>query len=74
MNLDLDRRHIWHPYAGMSSPPPVSAAARSDGAYVTLEDGTRLVDGISSWWCAAHGHRPASVVPSCAAYAALSPV
>lgn len=62
MNLDFDRRHIWHPYAGISAPPPVSAAARSDGAYVTLEDGTRLVDGISSWWCAAHGHRPASVV------------
>ena len=54
--LALDREHLWHPYA--SAPPgaamiPVSAA---HGVYLELADGRRLLDGMSSWWCAIHGY------------------
>lgn len=35
------------------NPRPVS---HTDGVYLFLEDGARLIDGMSSWWAAAHGH------------------
>ena len=56
MDLATDRANIWHPYASAVNPPPVLGASASDGVSIMLDDGTRLVDGISSWWCAAHGH------------------
>ena len=62
MDLATDRSNIWHPYASAVDPPPVLGADASGGAYIALDDGTRLIDGISSWWCAAHGHSPQSVV------------
>ncbi len=30
---------------------------RAEGVHLTLADGRRVVDGMSSWWCACHGHR-----------------
>ena len=69
MDLSTDRANIWHPYASAVTPPPVLGAETSDGAYITLDDGTRLIDGISSWWCASHGHGRTSVVQAIRAQA-----
>ena len=54
--LGYDRRCIWHPYASLKNPPPVRVAASASGTDITLADGRRLVDAVSSWWCVAHGH------------------
>ncbi len=53
---EFERRHVWHPYASMSSPPPSFAIERADGVRLYLEDGRSLIDGMSSWWCAIHGY------------------
>ncbi|MCT1428793.1 adenosylmethionine--8-amino-7-oxononanoate transaminase [Corynebacterium tuberculostearicum] len=50
----LDARHIWHPYAGPGEPTLVVDSAA--GVHLTLADGTTLIDAMSSWWAAAHGH------------------
>ena len=73
MDLSSDRANIWHPYASVANPPPVLGVDASDGAYIVLDDGTRLIDGISSWWCAAHGHGSPSVVRAIRAQAARLP-
>ncbi len=56
--LELDRRHVWHPYAAMIEPtsPPLLVDAAS-GVRLRLSDGRELIDGMSSWWCAIHGYR-----------------
>ena len=54
--LEMDRRHVWHPYAAMVDPPPVLPVAAASGVRLCLEDGRELIDGMSSWWAAIHGY------------------
>ena len=55
-DLAFDRTHVWHPYASLNDPPPVRLARAAKGVEIELADGRRLIDAVSSWWCAAHGH------------------
>lgn len=54
--IALDHAHIWHPYSAMHSDLPVFHVDSAAGVYLKLSDGTRLIDGMSSWWCAIHGY------------------
>ena len=54
--LQIDRDHIWHPYASALTPPPVLPVASASGVRLKLADGRELIDGVSSWWSAIHGY------------------
>jgi adenosylmethionine---8-amino-7-oxononanoate aminotransferase len=56
----IDAAHLWHPYSTIGAdavPPVVAVGAR--GAWLTLiRDGesVEVLDAMSSWWTAIHGH------------------
>jgi adenosylmethionine-8-amino-7-oxononanoate aminotransferase len=51
-----DQQFVWHPYSSLSDPIPAYEVVSADTVYLQLADGRRLIDGMSSWWCAIHGY------------------
>ena len=44
-----------------TSPLPIPVVA-TEGVYLILEDGTRLIDGMASWWTACHGYNHPHII------------
>ncbi|MFE9438936.1 adenosylmethionine--8-amino-7-oxononanoate transaminase [Streptomyces sp. NPDC006602] len=55
--LELDRRHVWHPYGPMPGRQEPLVVESANGVRLKMADGSgELVDGMSSWWSAIHGY------------------
>ncbi|MDA1016127.1 MAG: adenosylmethionine--8-amino-7-oxononanoate transaminase [Planctomycetota bacterium] len=52
----LGYQHIWMPYCQMQTSPLPLPVVATDEVYLFLADGTRLIDGMASWWTACHGY------------------
>ncbi len=57
--LEVDRRHVWHPFTQMRSwcAEPQLVIAAGEGCELIDSDGNRYLDGVASLWANLHGHR-----------------
>lgn len=55
-DLAFDKNHIWHPYTTTANRPEMFPVSGADGVHLTLNDGRRVIDGMSSWWSTVHGY------------------
>ena len=51
-----DQRHIWHPFTQAHTAPPAIPVIRAEGVFLYTSDDRQIIDLISSWWVAVHGH------------------
>ncbi|MBE0405514.1 adenosylmethionine--8-amino-7-oxononanoate transaminase [Psychrobacter sp. AOP22-C1-22] len=56
IHSSFDNQHLWHPYTSLPPSYPSIVIDHADGVYIVTEDGTRLIDGMSSWWASVHGY------------------
>lgn len=54
--LSIDRKHIWHPYTSANRTVDNIIVKKAKGVFLELEDGSLLIDGMSSWWSTIHGY------------------
>jgi len=63
---------LWHPCSQMRDYrdfPPLDVVAAC-GSWITLADGSRLLDAIASWWCKSLGHGHPRLIAALTAQAA----
>lgn len=47
---------LWLPYTQMKTASKPIKIKYAEGVYLYTEDGRKLIDSISSWWCVIHGY------------------
>lgn len=57
--ISKDNSFVWHPFDVYNSENLLVKKAK--GIYIFLQDGRKIVDGISSWWVNLHGHRNTTI-------------
>ncbi len=55
-------RCLWHPYTQHGTDDTPLPVVEASGSWLTLADGRRILDGISSWWTSLHGHGRAEIL------------
>lgn len=52
----FDKEHILHPYAPSTPPADMELVKSASGVYLELDNGQKIIDGMSSWWSVIHGY------------------
>lgn len=55
IDLNFDKKHLFHPYTSIIKPLKTYAVTGAKGSYIFTQDGA-LIDGMSSWWCECLGY------------------
>ncbi len=52
----MQNHKVWLPYTQMKNHLPQLDVESAKGSKIFLKDGSVLIDGVASWWSAAHGY------------------
>lgn len=55
--MSAEIENIWLPYTQHQLAPNPPKIVDASGCKLILEDGNELIDGVSNWWTACHGHK-----------------
>ena len=73
MILEIDNKHTWHPYNSLPSKTKILAVKSTFAQTIVLEDDTKLIDGMSSWWSAIHGYNHPILIEALNKQASIMP-
>ena len=71
--IQADKKHTWHPYNSLPSKENILAVKSSNAQTITLEDGTKLTDAMSSWWSSIHGYNHPKLIEALTKQANIMP-
>ena len=60
--LSKGAAHVWRPYCQHKTAETPLAVVDVYGSRLLLADGRELVDGLASWWTAAHGYKQPAIL------------
>jgi len=52
----FDQNNLWHPYAKIPNTISSHHVTSAEGVYLNLDNGKKVIDGMSSWWSVIHGY------------------
>jgi len=52
----FDQNNLWHPYAKIPNTISSHYVTSAEGVYLYLDNGNKVIDGMSSWWSVIHGY------------------
>jgi len=52
----FDQNNLWHPYAKIPNTISSHRVISAEGVYLNLDNGKKVIDGMSSWWSVIHGY------------------
>ncbi len=71
--LDIDNQHTWHPYNSLPSKSVILPVKSTNKQSIYLQDGTELIDAMSSWWSAIHGYNHPDLIKALERQARVMP-
>lgn len=54
--LESDKKYTWHPFTSLREKIQPLPIKKAKACTLYLEDGTQILDAVSSWWTNIHGH------------------
>lgn len=54
--INKDKKFVWHPFTQQQIDTEMAVVTKGQGAWLTLADGTQILDAVSSWFVNIHGH------------------